>query len=236
MKDSYELACRIAGQKLFIHKNYFRTKQFPLLYFRYRLLRPLLKVYNNMLLSKWKNQPVPWLTPAAIEILEVLLHNEMTGFEFGSGNSTLFLASRVKALVSVEHDERWFSKVKDLLQTKGLKNVDYRLVIPDHSYHYKLPRNSYEDYTMAPTDDTPFSDYYLSISPFPEAFFDFILVDGRARVSCVKESIGKLKPGGFLIVDNADRFRYREIHNLLNHWKKIFTTSGLTDTVFWFKP
>ncbi len=234
--DAYTTARSISQKRKFIQKNYFSTKEFPLLYLRYRFIRPLLKAYNQVLLSEWKNQTIPWLAPAAIEILYNLLQNDMVGFEFGSGNSTLFLASRIKKLISVEHDENWFNRVRARLEENRIDNVDYHLITADKNHTCKLPRNSYEDYTMPPTDTSSFLKYYTSIRAYPDACFDFILVDGRARVNCVVESLMKLKPGGFLILDNADRLRYREVHNLLKDWKKIFTTTGLTDTVFWFKP
>lgn len=234
--DAYTKARSIAEKKRFIHSNHFRTKEFPLLYLRYRLMRPLLKAYNKLLLKKWRNQIIPWLAPAAIEILDNLLQKDMTGFEYGSGNSTLFLAARIRKLVSVEHDENWFKRVQGLLEENRITNVEYRLITADKNYTCKLPRNSYEDYTMPATDAKSFHNYYTSIRAYPDESFDFILVDGRARVSCVHESLVKLKPGGLLILDNADRFRYKEIHILLKDWKKILTTTGLTDTVFWFKP
>jgi hypothetical protein len=39
-----------------------------------------------------------------------------------------------------------------------------------------------------------------------------------------------------LILDNAERARYASIHTMLRNWKSVFTTSGITDTVFWIKP
>jgi predicted O-methyltransferase YrrM len=42
------------------------------------------------------------------------------------------------------------------------------------------------------------------IDAFPDGAFDVVLVDGQARPSCLKHAYTKVKPGGMLILDNAD--------------------------------
>lgn len=53
-----------------------------------------------------------------------------------------------------------------------------------------------------------FKKYVKSIDEYPDGYFDLILVDGRARPSCILHSIPKLKSGGLLVVDNAERSYY----------------------------
>ncbi len=48
---------------------------------------------------------IPLVTFKSRLWLESYLKPDMTVFEYGSGNSTIFLSSRVKRLVSVEHDK-----------------------------------------------------------------------------------------------------------------------------------
>ena len=40
--------------------------------------------------------------------------------------------------------------------------------------------------------------------------FDIIVVDGRARVACCMASLPHLAPGGLIVLDDAQRPRYRE--------------------------
>lgn len=54
---------------------------------------------------------IPWMNYNAIEFLDERLNKNLTLFEFGSGYSTYFYASRVKAVVSVEYDDRWYQLV-----------------------------------------------------------------------------------------------------------------------------
>lgn len=238
MVDSYTMASTRANQSNFVKHNYFYPKTKPLQYLHFRVLRPFLKLYQKHLLKKWKNTPIPWMTPAAIDILHTLLTKEMSGFEFGSGRSTLFIAPRVKELVSLEHDQQWFDHIEAELKIKKLNNVQYVKILPesDASKAIGYPKNNYENYIMPATPATCYAKYYSYIDQFPDASFDFVIVDGRARVECAQHSLPKLKSGGMLILDNAERLRYCAVHDLLKEWKKVFTTSGITDTVFWFKP
>ncbi|MBX2954892.1 MAG: class I SAM-dependent methyltransferase [Cyclobacteriaceae bacterium] len=234
---SYSAAKSIASHRRYIKKNHLTYSENKIAYLHFRLLRPFLKLYQKHLLKKWRNSPIPWMTPAAIDILQTLLTKNMSGFEFGSGRSTLFIAPRVKELVSLEHDQQWFAHIEAELKKKKLGNVHYVHILPanDASKTIGYPKNNYENYVMPATPATCYTAYYSYIDQYPDASFDFIIVDGRARVECAQHAIPKLKPGGMLILDNAERVRYRAIHEQLKEWKKVFTTSGITDTVFWFK-
>lgn len=55
--------------------------------------------------------PFPWLHPDAIAYLESILLPGMQVCEFGGGGSTLWLAERVKTVITCEPNEQWFSKL-----------------------------------------------------------------------------------------------------------------------------
>ncbi len=210
--DKYSIAKDIAGRSYFTKKNY-KTAQIP--YLAFRILRPALKVYTRT--SRLLMGSVPWTSPASIEIFKAVLNKEMDGFEYGSGKSTLFFAKLLNKLVSVEHHEGWHQKVES--QISGLSNVTYKFVAAENI-------NGKPDYTA----------YSNVILQYPENSFDFILVDGRNRVKCCKNAIPRLKSGGILVLDNSEREYYSEIFDMLKDWKMVNTTTGLTDTTFWFKP
>ncbi len=56
--------------------------------------------------------PIPWTTYSFIYFIREYLKPEMELFEFGSGNSTLFFAARIKHIYTVEHDPTWYNKTK----------------------------------------------------------------------------------------------------------------------------
>jgi hypothetical protein len=45
--------------------------------------------------------------------------------------------------------------------------------------------------------------------------FDIVVIDGRDRVSCARNSLGALKPDGVIVWDNADREEYRPGYQFL---------------------
>jgi predicted O-methyltransferase YrrM len=75
--------------------------------------------------------------------------------------------------------------------------------------------------------DMRFSEYVQVIDNFPDSSFDVVFVDGRARASCVRHGIPKVRVGGYLVLDNADRSYYLR-HNecFLGKWKR-FVFSGV---------
>jgi hypothetical protein len=234
MMTNYEIAKAIA-QEATITRNIVTPRSRSLRYLFYRIARPLLKA--NYKLFKFRRPETPWTAQAAIRIFDSILNNNMTGFEYGSGNSTLYFARRLKALTSVEHHAGWFELVKGKLAKYGLTNVTYKLIQPSAP---KLA--TYDFYVKYGLDESEFTimkeyhDYFSFVSQFPDNHFDFIMVDGRARVECCLNAIPKLKAGGIFVLDNSDRRRYEPVFKVLHGWTKVHTTTGLFDTTFWFKP
>jgi len=69
----------------------------------------------------------PDLMPVATLLLGLLVRNAKV-FEFGSGGSTLWLARRVRRLLSIEDSAEWFSAVLAELHARRLGNVEIQLV------------------------------------------------------------------------------------------------------------
>ena len=122
--------------------------------------------------------PLPWYTYPAIEFLRQFDFSNSRVFEYGAGNSTLFWATRAAAVVSVEDEEGWYGRLRSLVPS------NCTLV-----YEPDLKR------------------YPETINKFSEPF-DLIVVDGpartRTRLKCARAAVQRLKPGGLIILDNAD--------------------------------
>ena len=181
----------------------------------------------------------PWLTPAAVRLLSTLLRPADRGAEFGSGRSTLWFAARVAALTSVEHDVRWHEAVAARLKERGLRNVDYILAPADQ-----------------PMDRGGDSAYARTALAFPDASLDFALIDGHYRDYSAKLIMPKVKPGGMLIIDNANWYLpcqskapnsrtaelgpaagvWAGVWRELAGWRTIWTSSGVWDTAIFIKP
>jgi len=180
----------------------------------------------------------PWLPPTAIKYLESFLKEDMIGFEWGSGRSTVFLAKRVNLLVSLEHDKNWYEKVKISLEKKGLiSRVEYKFIEPvDRKEINEIPWDCWKGSKLIGVPPKPqFYHYFQEIQKYPDNYFDFVLIDGRARVACMMNAKDKIKKEGILILDNSDRGKYHSIFYLFNGWKRINFSNGLQQTAVWRK-
>jgi len=220
-----------------IIKNYLvANKAFSIEYIQYRVLRPLLKLNYWLYTKTHPNRP--WLSPSSISYIEKQLHKDMTGLEYGSGHSTVFFANKLKKLVSIEHHREWYQKVGKLLAASNLSNVEYLLIPEDTSSekneddNLEARLNNLNGQELRPE----FFNYYDKVNEYPDDHFDFVLIDGRARVKCGLNTLPKLKPGGIFVLDNSERARYAPLHMALNSWPKVETTTGLTNTTIWIKP
>ena len=168
-----------------------------------------------------RNPDEPWLTPHAVGLLKTLLRPTDVGFEFGSGRSTLWFANRLAKLHSVEQDAGWYAIVRDKIAAAGASNVELSLA------------EDTEGFTRACADVAPDS-------------LDFALVDGGDRRACMAAVIPKVRVGGVLVLDNSEWYfvnptrspsritqetaDWQQVRQSLNGWRKIWTTSGVTDT------
>lgn len=124
--------------------------------------------------------PIPWIAYPAVSFISRRARPEMIVFEYGSGASTLWWASRVRHVYSVEHDRRFYSEL-----------------LP------RLPANA----TLAYAELGPDGAYAESVLA-PGVAFDVVVIDGRDRVRCVPQAVRALKPDGVILFDNADRPDY----------------------------
>jgi len=125
-----------------------------------------------------KRPQAPWIPYSAAEVLKAGLTKDSVVLEYGSGQSTIWLARHAGKVISLEHYEPWYERVTEQLAEAGLNNVEYRLETTDH-YH-QFP------------DD-------------PQVRFDLIIVDGVYRNECSIQALKLLKPGGMLYVDDTDK-------------------------------
>lgn len=170
--------------------NFFST--IALNYRAYKILIRNQKSYlhsTGWMLSLAEGRPVdsvanaiPWMNYNAIEFLDERLNKNLTLFEFGSGYSTYFYASRVKTVVSVEYDDRWYQLVK-----------------------LQVPSNVDLVFQQEDTDNE-----YCRVIAGRGQKFDVVIVDGRDRVNCIKQSITALSDQGVILLDDSQRERYQD--------------------------
>lgn len=131
-----------------------------------------------------KDNNIPWLSYNIIDFLEEHINSNMSVFEYGSGNSTLWWQDRVKEVISVEHDRKYYGLLIENPYYKNKKNLLYR-------------------------DINDSDNYELSIKSVNKKF-DIVVIDGRKRVNCAKIVPDYLKEDGVIIWDDTDREYYKK--------------------------
>jgi hypothetical protein len=197
---------------------------------------------RQILLSR-RHPDAPWLGESVIVFLEAWLKPTDVGLEWGSGRSTSWFARRVGRLTSIEHSREYFETVGRQLAAAGLASkVDYRHVACDVDEF-----------------DEPAAHPYADVAgQFPDGSLDFALLDGMIRETCMRAALPKIKAGGLLILDNANRYLpnpslggYATIHEPrseprtaawarlgteLENWRAGLLTDRMWDTRVWVRP
>jgi hypothetical protein len=162
---------------------------------------------------------VPWITFDAAEFLASRVRPGWRVFEYGSGGSTLFWLKLGCRCVSIEHDPEWFEAVRR--RVPPASELDYRLVAPEMA---SAPRETDladpEAYVSSDSryHGCTFRNYVAQIDSFPDESFDMIVIDGRARPSCVVHAKPKVRAGGFVVLDNGDEKHYAAAPQLLQEF------------------
>lgn len=151
---------------------------------------------------------IPWVTYAFIDFIKDRLSADLSLFEYGSGNSTLFYAARVKQVYAVEHNEAWYQKIL------SSKPANVELI------YSKLEKGG----------------AYCQMANSQQEPFDVIIVDGRDRVNCCKQALTALTPRGVIVLDDSERTEYREAQDfLLQQGFKVIHFSGISPGLFYPK-
>jgi hypothetical protein len=152
----------------------------------------------------------PWFVEGTSQWLKNNITKEHIIFEYGSGGSTLFFSDLAKKIISVEHDPEWYTELSHIIETLKKDNIEYKLIRPEKinatTILYKPENYSSQD---SKNIGYSFQTYVTSIETFPDVF-DFIIIDGRARPSCMMTAPKKIKKNGYVVVDDSERIEYQE--------------------------
>jgi len=119
--------------------------------------------------------PIPWFTYPAIEYLNQFDVRDKRVFEYGCGQSTAYWRRRGARVWGVEHDRAWFEKMSS--DTSAGRILYFADTELEYAATIELPGTS----------------------------FDIVVIDGVFRTACVEPALAHLRPGGFIILDNAER-------------------------------
>jgi predicted O-methyltransferase YrrM len=187
--------------------------------------------------SRRRSAAQPWITRDAIGLLATMLRRTDQGLEFGSGGSTEWLAKHVGSVISVEAFARWYDALAERLTAAHIDNVSLEFVSADAlGYESEAHREA-----------------YVNTRPdLAAGSLDFVFVDGEYRDHAALRGVELLKPGGLLILDNANSYlpapsrtpwrvarpasaKWTEFLAQVLDWRLIWTTNGSWDTAIWVK-
>lgn len=155
---------------------------------------------------------VPWIDELALKEWTSIIDNgprPFDVFEWGSGGSTIWFGQkRIGKVYSVEHNLKWYDTVKAEKIKLGLDNVFafYIPSVPDPGCMHSpsVPNTNFYGYTNLIRDFN--------------TFYDFIVIDGRARVMCFQAACGYVKDGGYIVLHDSERKMYDECRIIATKW------------------
>lgn len=169
----------------------------------------------------------PWWPYTAVDWMSVHLSPGAHVFEYGGGGSTLWLEDHDAVVTVAEHDASWHQQLQQVLSART------KVLLRPSETTGTIRSAVHEGY---------FDSYVSAITHEPDESLDLVIVDGRARVACVRQALPKVKPGGLLLLDDTERLRYRPAVDLMAGWES-HTFSGLkpgspipAQTSVWRKP
>lgn len=187
-------------------------------------------------------EPHPWIPYVARDFLATVVSPDWWAFEWGSGGSTIYWAQHCAHVVSIEHSREWYDTVQGALAAAGLRG-QVQLVPGELPCLVAGPNvNHPAHYFDLHHPELNFKRYVEAIDEYPDEHFDLIFVDGMARPSCITYGVGKVKPGGWLLLDNSDVAALHDVLPLLADWERLdFLGQGRGfinpwQATFWRKP
>jgi SAM-dependent methyltransferase len=140
----------------------------------------------------------PWIVPAAIGWLRRRIRSDWSILELGAGRSTIWFARRAGRVLSLEDNEFWVEHTRGRLAELGLGNVELR----------ELPVDRFAAEVEA-----------LTAASFELVVMDFLESPEVTRIDVLGPAMRRVKPGGFLLLDDSDRPGYAEAFELLAGWR-----------------
>jgi len=160
-------------------------------------------------------KPVPWYTYPTLSVLTRIVSAQHRVFEYGCGNSSLWWAAHAQSVISVEHHPEWAAKIsaqapsnatvllKEFQSNEAANETTKQFIAKNPNLPLSGNRTLDIEHGLLTVG---FSDYATEITKYPA--FDIIVVDGMARSLCAWIAAHCLKPDGFIVFDNSDRWQY----------------------------
>ncbi|WP_226390705.1 class I SAM-dependent methyltransferase [Penaeicola halotolerans] len=176
-----------------------------------KLFNQLGRDYRDKFLKKINKLERPFMKNKELDIiLEVITKKQpKRSLEWGSGFSTLWFPSLIEKRdlwLALEHEEDWAKLIQS-------KNTDDKVRI-DYVASEIPGWNNKEDYKKDGTYEE-----FKSYVEYPEQFapFDFVMIDGRARIDCLKKAFDIVNDDAIIIFHDCNRPHYHKYQDLFKY-------------------
>jgi predicted O-methyltransferase YrrM len=155
--------------------------------------------YRDKVAERVLGRPLhkPWMKYREIAIIDELLASlrPFRALEWGVGYGTLHFPRLLppgSEWIAIEHDAAWAERIRSLEPPSRVRIHS----VPPEREHWKDPNQdgSYADFES-----------YVEFPARLGGEFDFILIDGRARLSCLRRAHSLLAPDGVVVLHDANR-------------------------------
>lgn len=228
-KNNFTLVKIFGNNEFWINFQYFRANKFNLNNFIHKSgialgLRPSTHKYIYM-----GTNEEPWLSRSSINYIYNFYFNQNNNIdvlEYGSGSSTLWFLKNKCRVTTIENTEYWLNNLKEKIPINLIKNWKPLLKRTNTD-------NINNDYDGS--DNENYEDYIQEVNNL--GMFDIIVIDGRCRRKCFKNSISHLKSKGLFILNNADLIPNKKIDiNLIpKNWIRLDFGNKINLTIIWYK-
>lgn len=165
-----------------------------------------------------------WMHPIEFSQIRAVLHAvaPRTMVEWGSGGSSrawLEALPELELLWSVEHDAAWAERVRAAISDPRF-HLELRPPPADLPEPVHIPRNNetgkrHEAWTLRLEHEPELMRHYVDAPEAAGVAFDVALVDGRARIHCLRKAFELVRPGGVVLLHDAQRPVYQAtLHEL----------------------
>lgn len=144
------------------------------------------------------------MQPFEVEALTILLRcftQPVRALEWGCGSSSLYYYTRLpygSSWDAVEHDPDWARQVAEQACSFGAYGLTIHCLPPDGPYRHGMEDGGFHNFRQ-----------YILYPSSLNSLFDFVLVDGRARVECMAVGWDLLAQDGVMALHDASREEYR---------------------------
>jgi predicted O-methyltransferase YrrM len=144
------------------------------------------KTYFDAKRSPIMQKPVPFLVLDAIKFLASKVRPGMKVLEVGGGNSSLWFLEQGVDLTTYEHDAEWASFVLNRVKEEPHQ-------YDENNFHLRVMKGTQT---------------HIDLENQENHSYDIILIDSMndytKRNECIRAAMSKIKPGGWLVLDNSD--------------------------------